>query len=52
MVYPLTLLTNTKLHDDKEKLELVVFKQNGLEYVISTASYSYKEYLEMILIES
>lgn len=52
VVYPLTLLTNTKLHDDKEKLELVVFKQNGLEYVISTASYSYKEYLEMILIES
>lgn len=52
VVYPLTLLSNTKLHDNRGELSLEIYKQNGLEYVVSSLSYSYIEYLEMILIES
>lgn len=52
VVYPLTLLTNTKLYDDKTTLELFVHKQNGLNYVIETQSYSYNDYLKMISMES
>lgn len=48
VVYPLTLLTNTKLFDEREKLELKCIYQNGLEYVIGTKTYNYNDYLTMI----
>lgn len=49
--YPLTLLSNTKLYTQKDELELEVITQNGLDYVISTHSYNYPEYLEMMKLE-
>ncbi len=36
VVYQLTLLSNTKLFNDKEILEIESFTQNGLEYVIES----------------
>lgn len=48
VVYPLTLLSNTKLFNDREKLELKTYVQNGLEYVIESYSYSYIDYLNMV----
>lgn len=48
VTYPLTLLTNTKLYDDKDKLKIKTISQNGLEYVIETYSYNYVDYVQMI----
>ncbi len=52
IIYPLTLLSNTKLYDDRKLLDIKVHKQNGLEYVVSTISYSFKDYTKMIMMES
>lgn len=47
IIYPLTLLSNTKLHQERDKLGIRTYIQNGLEYVIGTYSYNYSDYLNM-----
>jgi len=47
VIYPLTLLSNTKLHGMKDELKIRTYNQNGLDYVIESYSYSYSDYLDM-----
>ncbi len=49
--YPLTLLNNTKLIQQKIDFEISSFCENGLEYVDSTYSYTKSDYLSMKLYE-
>jgi radical SAM superfamily enzyme YgiQ (UPF0313 family) len=51
-VFPLTLLTNTKLHAQIEEFDLKIHKQNGLDYVIGSTSYNYKDYIHMLKLEN
>lgn len=52
VVYPLTLLTNTKLYETRNEFKLITHTQNGLEYVVGSYSYTYKDYIEMLKLES
>lgn len=52
VVYRLTLLSNTKLYKQMETHGLVYESVNNLHYVISSNSFNYRDYLEMIYMES
>jgi len=51
IIYPLTLLSNTRLYDNRKSLKITAIKQNGLDYVVGTYSYNYLDYIKMIELE-
>ncbi len=51
IVYQLTLLSNTKLCNQVDEFGLQYVTVNGLDFVISSNSYTYKDYLKMIALE-